>query len=67
MNPMINEWVIRLSFAVTGLIHVLPLAGLFSWFKGLNSPRCQPRRSWLGTRVVKRPMRCEAHGQCSRD
>nr|WP_315491537.1 hypothetical protein [uncultured Rhodoferax sp.] len=29
MNPTINEWVIRLSFAVTGLIHVLPLAGLF--------------------------------------
>ena len=23
-----SEWVIRLSFAVTGLIHVLPLAGL---------------------------------------
>ena len=29
MNPMVNEWVIRLSFAVTGLIHALPLAGLF--------------------------------------
>lgn len=29
MSPMTNEWVIRLSFAVTGLIHVLPLAGLF--------------------------------------
>ncbi len=28
MNPTIQEWVIRLSFAVTGLIHVLPLAGL---------------------------------------
>lgn len=28
MNPMINEWVIRLSFGVTGLIHTLPLAGL---------------------------------------
>ncbi len=28
MNPTISEWVIRLSFAVTGLIHVLPLAGL---------------------------------------
>jgi hypothetical protein len=29
VNPTINEWVIRLSFAFTGLIHVLPLAGLF--------------------------------------
>jgi hypothetical protein len=29
MSPIVNEWVIRLSFAVTGLIHVLPLAGLF--------------------------------------
>ena len=29
MSPMINEWVIRFSFAVTGLVHVLPLAGLF--------------------------------------
>lgn len=29
MSPMIYEWMIRLSFAVTGLIHVLPLAGLF--------------------------------------
>ncbi|MFN9726968.1 hypothetical protein [Acidovorax sp.] len=28
MNPTINEWVIRLSFAATGLIHVLPVAGL---------------------------------------
>jgi hypothetical protein len=28
VNPTINEWVIRLSFAVTGLIHFLPLAGL---------------------------------------
>ena len=29
MSPMISEWVIRVSFALTGLIHVLPLAGLF--------------------------------------
>jgi hypothetical protein len=29
MSPVMCEWVIRLSFAVTGLIHVLPLAGLF--------------------------------------
>lgn len=29
MSPMITEWLIRLSFAVTALIHVLPLAGLF--------------------------------------
>jgi hypothetical protein len=28
MSPTINEWVIRLSFGVTGVIHVLPLAGL---------------------------------------
>ena len=28
MNPMISEWLIRLSFGVTGLIHVLPLTGL---------------------------------------
>lgn len=28
MNPVINEWVIRLSFGVAGVIHVLPLAGL---------------------------------------
>ena len=28
MSPTMNEWVIRLSFAVTGLIHILPLAGL---------------------------------------
>lgn len=28
MNSMTGEWLIRLSFAVTGLIHVLPLAGL---------------------------------------
>ncbi len=28
MSPNINEWVIRLSFGVTGVIHVLPLAGL---------------------------------------
>jgi hypothetical protein len=28
VNPTIQEWVISLSFAVTGLIHVLPLAGL---------------------------------------
>lgn len=29
MNPTIIEWLIRLSFGVAGLIHVLPLAGLF--------------------------------------
>ena len=29
MSPMINEWLIRFSFAATGLVHVLPLAGLF--------------------------------------
>ena len=28
MSPIFNEWVIRFSFGVTGLIHVLPLAGL---------------------------------------
>ncbi len=28
MSPILNEWVIRLSFAITGLIHILPLAGL---------------------------------------
>lgn len=28
MSPTIQEWVIRLSFAVTGLIHALPLAGV---------------------------------------
>lgn len=28
MNLMISEWLIRLSFGVTGLIHMLPLAGL---------------------------------------
>lgn len=28
MNPIESEWVIRISFAVTGLIHVLPLGGL---------------------------------------
>ena len=29
MNPMMSEWMIRLSFAVTRLVHVLPLAGVF--------------------------------------
>lgn len=28
MNPNTSEWLIRVSFAVTGLIHVLPMAGL---------------------------------------
>ena len=28
MSPAINEWVIRSSFAITGLIHILPLAGM---------------------------------------
>ncbi len=28
MNLMISEWLIRLSFGVTGLIHILPLTGL---------------------------------------
>ncbi len=28
MSTAANEWVIRLSFAVAGLIHALPLAGL---------------------------------------
>jgi hypothetical protein len=28
MSPMIHEWMIRLSFGLAGLIHVLPLAGL---------------------------------------
>ena len=28
MSPMVQEWIIRLSFAVTGLIHVLPLVGV---------------------------------------
>ncbi|MBP8287567.1 MAG: hypothetical protein KAX57_12115 [Rhodoferax sp.] len=27
MSPAINEWLIRISFVVTGLIHILPLAG----------------------------------------
>jgi hypothetical protein len=29
MSPMTCEWMIRLSFAGTGLIHILPMAGLF--------------------------------------
>lgn len=28
MSPMIHEWMIRFSFGLAGLIHVLPLAGL---------------------------------------
>lgn len=28
MSPLVQEWIIRLSFAVTGLIHVLPLVGV---------------------------------------
>jgi hypothetical protein len=30
MSPVVNEWVVRMSFSVSGLIHVLPLVGLFS-------------------------------------
>ena len=28
MTPLISEWFIRISFGLTGLIHVLPLAGV---------------------------------------
>ncbi len=28
MSATINEWLIRSSFAITGLIHVLPVAGM---------------------------------------
>jgi hypothetical protein len=28
MSPIVQEWIIRLSFAVTGLIHALPLIGV---------------------------------------
>jgi len=28
MSPVMNEWLIRLGFAVAGLIHLIPLVGL---------------------------------------